>query len=260
MGVGEIIEVYAEGMSVMARMFSLMYLGDFVSLYFAIIRGIDPTPVRLLIYLSARWQKNRKKFYKANIDMGNYFNGGGKMNNKNISGNSKTREDHKLIVLNFIRKTGLVFRTDIYEKTKISKPTVTRIIEEILKEGIVRETGVGEPSVGRKPVYIELNPSAYYCIGVNISRNTIRASMVDLGMNIISKRAVDIRQIKDALAFKSTVAGVIKELCSECRIDTEKILGIGIGAPGIVDFEKGVILDFAIGHKLMDIHLKEYLQ
>jgi len=46
--VGEIIEVYAEGISVMARMFSLIYLGDFVSLYLAVIRGIDPTPIKVI--------------------------------------------------------------------------------------------------------------------------------------------------------------------------------------------------------------------
>lgn len=182
------------------------------------------------------------------------------MNNKKIYGNSKTREDHKLIVLNFIRKHGQVSRTDIYEKTRISKPTVTRVIEELLKEGIVRETGVGESSIGRKPVYIELNPSAYYCMGVNISRNTIRASMVDLGMNIISKKAVDIRHINSVEIFKETVAAAVKDLCSESKVEPENILGVGIGASGIIDSKKGVILDFAIGHKLLDIHLKKYLE
>jgi len=41
----EITEVWTEGSSVLARMFSLIYLGDFVSFYLAILYGVDPTPV-----------------------------------------------------------------------------------------------------------------------------------------------------------------------------------------------------------------------
>jgi glucose/mannose-6-phosphate isomerase len=40
-----IIELFTEGESRLARMVSLIYLGDMVSFYLAILNGIDPTPV-----------------------------------------------------------------------------------------------------------------------------------------------------------------------------------------------------------------------
>lgn len=40
-----IIELFTEGNSRLARLFSLIYLGDWVSFYLAAINGIDPTPV-----------------------------------------------------------------------------------------------------------------------------------------------------------------------------------------------------------------------
>lgn len=46
--IGKVIEVYAEGHTRLARMFSLIYLGDFVTIYHAIARGIDPTPVNII--------------------------------------------------------------------------------------------------------------------------------------------------------------------------------------------------------------------
>lgn len=49
--VGGITEVWAEGRSPLARLFSLLYIGDFVSLYLAILNGIDPSPVRVISYL-----------------------------------------------------------------------------------------------------------------------------------------------------------------------------------------------------------------
>lgn len=47
----EIIEVHSEGTSLLARMFSLIYLGDWVSFYLAILNGVDPTPVKVIDYL-----------------------------------------------------------------------------------------------------------------------------------------------------------------------------------------------------------------
>ncbi|HUO58680.1 MAG TPA: bifunctional phosphoglucose/phosphomannose isomerase [bacterium] len=41
-------EVKAEGKSLLAQMMSAIYLGDFVSVYLAYLRGIDPTPIDLI--------------------------------------------------------------------------------------------------------------------------------------------------------------------------------------------------------------------
>jgi glucose/mannose-6-phosphate isomerase len=46
-----VIEIYSEGKSILARMFSLIYLGDWMSYYLAILNGVDPTPVKVIDYL-----------------------------------------------------------------------------------------------------------------------------------------------------------------------------------------------------------------
>jgi len=47
----KIIEISSRGESLLTRIFSLMYIGDFVSLYLAILNDVDPTPVDNIIYL-----------------------------------------------------------------------------------------------------------------------------------------------------------------------------------------------------------------
>jgi glucose/mannose-6-phosphate isomerase len=44
-------EVWSEGKSILARMFSLIQLGDWVSFYLSILHGEDPTPVAVIDYL-----------------------------------------------------------------------------------------------------------------------------------------------------------------------------------------------------------------
>ena len=43
--VGKVIEIPMEGKSKLARALSAMYLGDIASVYYALLTGVDPTPV-----------------------------------------------------------------------------------------------------------------------------------------------------------------------------------------------------------------------
>lgn len=52
--VSEISEVFAQGTSPLARTFSLTFTGDWVSVYLAVLYGIDPTPVKMIDYLKKK--------------------------------------------------------------------------------------------------------------------------------------------------------------------------------------------------------------
>jgi glucose/mannose-6-phosphate isomerase len=51
-------EVWAQGANVLSRMLHNMYLGDYVSFYLAVMKGIDPMPVHAI-------QEVKKKVYSA---------------------------------------------------------------------------------------------------------------------------------------------------------------------------------------------------
>lgn len=46
-----ITEVHSEGKSLLARMFSLLYLADWLSFYLAMLNGVDPSPVKKIDFL-----------------------------------------------------------------------------------------------------------------------------------------------------------------------------------------------------------------
>lgn len=54
---GRVTEVWSEGTSLLARMFSLVYLGDWMSYYLAILNGVDPTPVHVIDHLKNELRK-----------------------------------------------------------------------------------------------------------------------------------------------------------------------------------------------------------
>jgi glucose/mannose-6-phosphate isomerase len=48
---GMVQDVWSEGTSLLARLFSVIYFGDFVSLYLSYLNGKDPVPVHVIEYL-----------------------------------------------------------------------------------------------------------------------------------------------------------------------------------------------------------------
>jgi len=56
---GDIIEIHSKGKSLLCRMFHLIYIGDFISLYLALLNNVDPTPVEKVMYLKNKLAKVR---------------------------------------------------------------------------------------------------------------------------------------------------------------------------------------------------------
>jgi glucose/mannose-6-phosphate isomerase len=54
---GEVLNIYSEGKTPLARIFSQIYLGDWVSFYLAILNKVDPTPVKPIEYLKSELAK-----------------------------------------------------------------------------------------------------------------------------------------------------------------------------------------------------------
>ncbi len=56
--VGGVSHVWARGQSDLAKLFSLVYVGDFASFYLAILNGVDPSPVKVISYLKSELAKD----------------------------------------------------------------------------------------------------------------------------------------------------------------------------------------------------------
>ena len=53
----KVLGIRAVGKQKLAKMLSAMYLGDFVSIYLALLRGVDPTPTKTIVHLKREMKK-----------------------------------------------------------------------------------------------------------------------------------------------------------------------------------------------------------
>ncbi len=60
-GAKNVLEIYARGVTKLAKLFSVMYIGDFASVYLGVLYGIDPTPVKIIDELKTQLGKRVNK-------------------------------------------------------------------------------------------------------------------------------------------------------------------------------------------------------
>ncbi|MFD1064929.1 MarR family transcriptional regulator [Oceanobacillus locisalsi] len=64
----------------------------------------------------------------------------------------------------------------IVKETKLTPPTVSSIVKELIEKGFVIEKELGASQDGRKPTLLYVNSSAFYVVGVGAGLETIRGS------------------------------------------------------------------------------------
>ncbi|NSW90753.1 MAG: ROK family transcriptional regulator [Firmicutes bacterium] len=172
-------------------------------------------------------------------------------------------------ILKIIQRSP-VSRAELARKTGLTRAAVSLIIDELIKEGIVVETGTGEAEYGRKPVLLEINPDCYYVVGLNISRSGYSTGIVDIKGNLKSRYDFS-NNVKASLENElNHIKYALNKLIKNSGIEEEKILGLGISAPGPLDVYNGIILNppnFSLWHGVniidelkKDIPLKMFLE
>ncbi|MBW8349461.1 ROK family transcriptional regulator [Bacillus sp. IITD106] len=164
---------------------------------------------------------------------------------------------NRTIILNKIRRDGPISRAQIAKETKLTPPTVSSLVSELIEKELVVESEQGESIGGRKPTLLVINSNRFYIIGLDVGAKKIRAILIDLAGKTIDKT----QTLISAPISKDDLLVLIKRTISDLTNahDTKEIIGIGVGMHGAVDVEKGTSL-FAPGLNLRDIPIKKSLE
>ena len=157
----------------------------------------------------------------------------------NILTNRKYKQRKmRRLVLNFIRKRGSAPRVEIVEGTRIRPGTLQGIIEELLREKFIREKGLGDSKGGRKPILLELNPDTRWIVALHVDEVWIKAGLVNLKGEMLNQEKENNSVYQNQKEFMGCVMDLIEGLIHSG--DEEKVMGIGMGIPGLVDRERGI--------------------
>ncbi|MCL5072790.1 MAG: ROK family protein [Actinobacteria bacterium] len=145
------------------------------------------------------------------------------------------------LVLKTIYNYRLISRAGIANITGLTPASITKIVNEFLDIGIVREISKGKTFSGRKPVFIDINSDSYFIIGVYIARKSINGIITNLNAEII-KRVEYNKSLLEDPNLPQEVIKLIDELLKISGINKEKVLGIGMAVPGPINSKSGEVI------------------
>ena len=146
------------------------------------------------------------------------------------------------IIYQYIYQRGLVSRADIIEHTNLNRGKVARSLIELLDYDYIQEVGHGDSEGGRPPTLYQINPISSYIIGIQITRFETRIELYDLNLNKLNENSIMMTAKHRPNVIMEEIKTTVTSFMNTHQIAVEKILGIGIGAIGPLDSEKGVIL------------------
>lgn len=133
-------------------------------------------------------------------------------------------------------------RVELAERTGISLPAVSKLVREMQDEGLVVSVGEGPSSGGRRPVLFAYNSRLAYVVGLDVGGTKTAGGIMDLDGNVVATATIPTYgpsgSPTDVLA---RVKGLVEDLLDQAGVDLAKVMGIGIGVPGIPDDEGRVV-------------------
>lgn len=131
-------------------------------------------------------------------------------------------------VLNAFRMGKTVSRTDIQRSLKLTMPTVSKIVDELIERGWVTEVGVAESTLGRPAKMLEINLRPTVAIGVHLGLSYVRIACVNLLGEVLHEcqtPADEVRVTEHLLAY-------IEQTIARFDVSMDGVMGIGMAAPG----------------------------
>ncbi|MFZ0370556.1 MAG: ROK family transcriptional regulator [Halobacillus sp.] len=166
---------------------------------------------------------------------------------------------NRSIILNMIREEGPISRAEIAKQTRLTPPTVSNIVKELINTQFVIETTQGMSKGGRKPTLLEINADQFYTLGIDVGTFHMKFVVTNLFGDLKDVTSLPIGNYPGNEDILSIMKQGIQELLYSGNNDPDKFLGIGVGMHGIVDPEEGISL-FAPSFQLRNIPIKEELE
>jgi glucokinase-like ROK family protein len=175
------------------------------------------------------------------------------------TGNAKfISEINKVKVTNLIRDSDGISRAALAKKSGISAPTVSRIVETLIREGLVTETGMGISNGGRRPTLLKFSGVDNFIIGIDLGTTDIFGILTDLDARVIAEVKHPTRVEEGFSRIMERTSDLINELRNHLGERKDKVRGIGMAIAGLINRERDIV-EFSPNFKWHNVDVRTAL-
>jgi predicted NBD/HSP70 family sugar kinase len=165
----------------------------------------------------------------------------------------QVRAANRAAVLRLLRRHRQLSRAELARRTSLSEASVSRIIAELMGQGLLVDLGSGPGTGGRPGVRLELNQGRFQAIGVDIQNWETQVVLgTASGRTLRTER---FRTPPGPMETLDRIAASVSDITADL---TEAPLGIGVSTRGLVDGRRGVA-ELGSNPAWIHIEIREYL-
>ena len=165
--------------------------------------------------------------------------------NEKGSNHQLLKQNNYNLIKKYIYRNSPISRVEIAHQLGLTTPTITGMVNPMISAGLLRETAApAEESkgAGRPRMMLEFVPESHYICGIDTGPYRTNYILTDLLGNTVAVRHTD-QPLDDYSITLERFAREIPEFIAEAGISKEKVLGVGICLPGMIDGSADKIYD-----------------
>ena len=136
---------------------------------------------------------------------------------------------------------GVKSKQEIAMRTGLSIPTVSQNLYSLTEDGLVAEIGIMKSTGGRPAAGFSCVADARYAIGIDITKNHITIAVPNLNSELLFQPNREQFRFKDTEGCLEEIATKVRQIIQSHSIEEDKVLGVGISVPCIVDTQTNEI-------------------
>ncbi|ANS69895.1 putative ROK family transcriptional regulator [Streptomyces lincolnensis] len=155
------------------------------------------------------------------------------------------RRANRTAVLQRLYFDGPLSRFELGPVTGLSSGSISNVVADLVADGLLEEAGSVESDGGRPRTLLRVAPGSGHMIGVDVGETRVRIELFDLTLTELARTE---RPLTDREYEVEVIVGHIRdgiaEVLAEVGLAPERLLGVGIGVPGIVEYtpERGAVV------------------
>lgn len=164
-------------------------------------------------------------------------------------------------ILDIIRHTPDASRIQVKRQSGLSMDSTLSLIDELISEDLILSIGKTESGkAGRKATLLKINPKGAYFIGVRFSAAGISGVLMDFSCKAVDAYRYDFSIQPKENELVSCIITCIDALMKKLGSFQNRLRGIGLGAPGIIEQEQGRIVRYAHIPDIRNLCLKQIIE
>jgi len=146
------------------------------------------------------------------------------------------RRINRQTVFRHLYRDGPMSRLELGQLSGLSAGTIANVVGELLADELVLEAGFEASEGGRPRTILTLNMEYGYFLGGEIGETEMVVELFDITLHKLqSTKYLLTPEDNDPARIIERFAQLVTQLLAETGMPQEKILGLGVGVPGIVE-------------------------